>query len=79
MNHILNDETGKITIEIKTPLLLVDGKSYLDFSSLAELTELNHSKLYRMLKSMKDLNTYKVNYKNRIYFQDIILLYFRTQ
>ncbi len=78
MNHILNEETGKISIEIMTPRLLFDGKSYLDFSSLAAITELNQSKLYRRLKNMKDLNQYTVKYKNRIYFHEIILLYFRT-
>ena len=79
MKHNLNEETGKISIEIMTPLLLIDGKSYLDFSSLATITELNQSKLYRILRNMKDLNQYKVKYKNRIYFHELILLYFRTQ
>lgn len=78
MDHIIrNKETGRISIELKAPRMMFDGKYYLDFTTIQAITGINHSKLYRKLNQLKDLKIHSLNYKNRIFFeQDFILTNF---
>jgi hypothetical protein len=79
MNHILNKETNRITLDIKAPRILINGKFYIDFTTLQELTELSKSKLYRKLQTIDDLSSKTYSYKNRIFYSEIILIHFRYQ
>ena len=48
------------------PKLVVDGESYLDFSSLQDLLEIPKSNLFRAIKSLTNVRT--LRYKNRTYY-----------
>lgn len=78
MNHTVSNLTSRINLEINAPQMLFDGKCYLDFSTLKEITKLTQSKLHRTLKSINDLEQYSIVYKNRIYYdQGFITIHFR--
>jgi hypothetical protein len=79
MNHILNEETNRITVEIKAPRILINGKFYIDFTTLQELTEIGKSKLYRKLQAIDNLESMSYPYKNRVFYSELILIYFRYQ
>lgn len=75
MNHIIrNKETGRISIELKAPRMMFDGKYFLDFTTIQEITGINHSKLYRKLHQLKDLKMHSMSYKNRIFFEESFIL-----
>ena len=75
MDHIIRSkETGRISIELKAPRMMFDGKCYLDFSTIREITGINHSKLYRKLHQLKDLKIHSISYKNRIFFEESFIL-----
>ncbi len=78
MIHSIDPETGRIKIEINVPRMLIDNKSYLDFSTLREITQLSRSKLYRKLKQISNLSDHQIAYKNRLFLDEtFILTHFR--
>jgi len=77
MSMNVNGEYNRI--ECNYPMLYVPEtkKYYLDFSSLAEISGLPNTCLFRVLKTMPELPVYR--YKNRVYYELTFCLQFHQR
>jgi hypothetical protein len=69
-------KTGRLIISSDTMKIAYKGRYYLDFTTICEICSGNigKTKLFELLKKIEGIEQNKVNYKNRIFYEEGFVL-----